>query len=339
MKIAVLLWPHSNARYFESMKKLAAAELTVMLRAVLTEVEVRPFAPGGLSMLAFDVPEWDGQMKKLLSMVSCAYAVFEVRGDALLPLMPGGQLRFGGDLSGILKYKGKTNEMFTGMLINLAVFSSDFASKFERPLCILDPMCGRGTTLFEGLRRSYDMCGIEIDKTDVGELTRFVKKYAEFNHLKHKTDAASMTVEGKNAGARTRFTLAENSSAFKEDPRTLTVTLGDTLLADKFYRGRPFHALVCDLPYGVQHESRDGQDKVSLDKLMKKALTAWKKTLLPGAGVALSFNANTLPLSAAREMLQNAGFEPLVGGAYDGLGHWVEQAITRDVAVARFPGN
>ena len=339
MKIAVLLWPHSNARYFESMKKLAAAELNVMLKAVLGEIEVEPFAPGGLPMLAFEAPQMDARMEKLLSMVSCAYAVFAVKGEALVPLLPGGRMRFGGDLSGILKYKGKTNEMFTGMLVNLAVFSSDFAEKFDRPLCLIDPMCGRGTTLFEGLRRNYDVCGVEIDKTDVGELARFVKKYAEYNHLKHKMETASMTVEGKNAGARTRFTLAEDSGAFKESPRTLTVTLGDTLLADKFYRGRSFHALVCDLPYGVQHESRDGQDKVSLDKLMKKALVTWKKTLLPGAAVALSFNANTLPRDSAREMLKDAGFEPLIGGAYDALDHWVEQAITRDVAVARFPGN
>ena len=147
-----------------------------------------------------------------------------------------------------------------------------------------------------------------------------------------------MTVDGRNAGARTRFTLAENNAAFKADPRTLTVTLGDTLLTDRFYKGRCFHALACDLPYGVQHESRDGQSRVSLDKLMARALQAWKKTLFPGAAVALSFNANTLPLTDAREMLATAGFEPLTGGPYDGLIHWVEQAITRDVAVARFPG-
>ena len=34
MTIAVLLWPHANARYFESVKTLAASELTVMLRAL-----------------------------------------------------------------------------------------------------------------------------------------------------------------------------------------------------------------------------------------------------------------------------------------------------------------
>ena len=338
MTYAVLLWPHANVRYFESIKSLAVAELRVMLRALCGETQVSPCRMGGLELLTFDAGEPDERMRRLLAMVSSAYAVFEVRGDALIPLMPGGELRFGGDLSGVLKYKGKTNEMFTGLLLNLAVFSSDFADKFDKPLSVLDPMCGRGTTLFEGLRRNWDVSGVEIDKTDVGELTRFVKKYAEFNHLKHKMESASMTVDGRNAGARTRFTIAENNAAFKQDPRTLTVTLGDTLLTDRFYKGRCFHALACDLPYGVQHESRDGQTRVSLDKLMARALQAWKKTLFPGAAVALSFNANTLPLADARDMLAKAGYEPLTGGPYDGLSHWVEQAITRDVAVARFPG-
>ena len=338
MTYAVLLWPHANVRYFESMKTLAEGELTVMLSAVQENIEIKKTNMNGLELMTFEGPEFDERMKKLLSMVSCAYAVFAVEGEMLRPLMQGGQLRFGGDLSGILKYKGKTNEMFTGMLINLAVFCSDFAAKFDKNLAILDPMCGRGTSLFEGLRRNYDMTGVEIDKNDVGELTRFVKKYAEYNRLKHKVESASMTVDGKNAGAKTKITLAENNAMWKEDPRVVTVTLGDTLLTDKFYKGRNFHALVCDLPYGVQHESRDGKSKVSLDKMMEKALLSWKKTLIPGACVALSFNANTLPLADARMMLAKAGYEPLVGGVYDNFGHWVEQAITRDIVLAKYTG-
>lgn len=339
MTIAVLLWPHANIRYFESVKMLAQAELEVMLRTVDDGITVQTREVNGLLLFVFDVPKLDEKLRALLSMVSCAYAFFELRDEMLLPIGAGGQMRFGGDLSGILKYKGKTNEMFTGMLLNLAVFSSDFAAKFDQQLCIVDPMCGRGTSLFEGLRRNYDMSGVEIDKNDVAEIIRFVKRYAEHGRLKHKVESASMTVNGKNAGARTKFTIAENNLIFKEQPRTLTVTLGDTLLADKFYKNNSFHALVCDLPYGVQHESRDGRTKVSLDKMMAKALLSWKKLLRPGAAVALSFNANTLPLDQAREMLKIAGYEPFSGGVYDGFGHWVEQAITRDIVIARFPGN
>ena len=338
MTIAVLLWPHANVRYFESMKRLAAAEMEILLHTFDEQIEVRNLEMQGIEFCAFDVAEVDDRLRRLLSRLSCAYAVFAVQGEALVPLQPGGQLRFGGDLSGVLKYKGKTNEMFSGMLVNLAVFSSEYAKWFDRPLQVLDPMCGRGTTLFEALRRDYDASGVEIDKTDVAEVRKFLKKYCEHNRLKHRVESSSMTADGKSVGTRTRFTLAENAERFREDPRTLTLTLGDTLLTDRFYKGRTFHALACDLPYGVQHESRDGQSKVALDKLMARALRAWQKVLLPGAAVALSFNANTLPLEQARQMLERAGFVPLTGGPYDHMAHWVEQAITRDIAVARWPG-
>ncbi len=337
MKIAVLLWPHANVRYFESMRKISENELNIMLSAISPENRVHAEECGGLQLWVFDA-DYDDKMKSLLSRISCAYAIFEKTGESLRPIMPGGQLRFGSDLSGILKYKGKTNEMFTGMLINLAVFSSAFASQFDKNLSILDPMCGRGTSLYEGLRRSYDMSGIEIDKTDVSELNKFLKKYAEYNKYKHKIESSSMTVSGKSAGAKLKYTLAENNALWKEDPKTVTVVNGDTLFADKFYKGRCFHALVCDLPYGIQHESRDGQSKVTLDSMMNKALLAWKKTLFPGAAIALSFNANTLPLSDARTMLKEAGYRPLEGEFYDNFAHWVEQAITRDIVIARFDG-
>ena len=108
-----------------------------------------------------------------------------------------------------------------------------------------------------------------------------LERNATDNRLKHKVESASMTVDGKNAGAKTKITLAENNAMWKEDPRVVTVTLGDTLLTDKFYKGRNFHALVCDLPYGVQHESRDGKSKVSLDKMMERRCFRGKRRSSP----------------------------------------------------------
>ena len=53
--------------------------------------------------------------------------------------------------------------------------------------------------------------------------------------------------------------------------------------------------------------------------------------------MALSFNAQNLRLERLRALMEEAGLEVLRGGAYDGFSHWVEQAITRDVAVCRKP--
>ena len=39
MTIAVLLWPHANVRYFESMKRLAAAEMEILLHTFDERIE------------------------------------------------------------------------------------------------------------------------------------------------------------------------------------------------------------------------------------------------------------------------------------------------------------
>src|SRR5690606_12659157 len=62
-------------------------------------------------------------------------------------------LRHPGDLETILRYPGKTNEQFTALLVNLAAaLSTRRAGLFDGSLNLLDPLCGRGTTLNRALR-------------------------------------------------------------------------------------------------------------------------------------------------------------------------------------------
>ena len=51
--------------------------------------------------------------------------------------------------------------------------------------------------------------------------------------------------------------------------------------------------------------------------------------------MALAFHVNTLPADRVRGLMEEAGLEDMRGEGYDGLAHFVEQAITRDLAVAR----
>ena len=51
--------------------------------------------------------------------------------------------------------------------------------------------------------------------------------------------------------------------------------------------------------------------------------------------MAVSFNAQTLKREKVLNLMEEAGLEPKRGGAYEDFSHWVEQAVTRDVAVAR----
>ena len=77
-----------------------------------------------------------------------------------MPLFGREAPRIGGDLPGILKYKGKTNETFTQLLVNLAWLAGGMPEKVH----ILDPMCGRGTTLFIALNRGWDATGSDVDR-------------------------------------------------------------------------------------------------------------------------------------------------------------------------------
>ena len=74
-----------------------------------------------------------------------------------------------------------------------------------------------------------------------------------------------------------------------------------------------------------------------LESLIEQALPEWKATLKPGGAMALSFNAQNMKLERLRSMMEGAGLEVMRGGAYDGFAHWVEQAITRDIAICRKP--
>jgi SAM-dependent methyltransferase len=334
LTVALLLWPHQNVRYFASVQALALKEIALMLAAEPEAGAPRPESLRGLELICFEAPALTEGLLAILRFFSAGYACFKKEGETLRPIeIP--QLPYGRDISGVLKYKGKTNEMFTSMMINLAVFSSAFRGRFAQKLEILDPLCGRGTTLFEAARKGYDAAGIEIDKADFSQINLFLPKYLEHNRLKHKIQKGSLTVPGRAAASSVSFEFAQDAKALKIAPERLQFIHGDTLLAASYF-GRPrFHALVADLPYGIAHESRDGKGKVALDQMMKKALLAWKKTLLPGAGVALSFNSHTLPLSEARAMLKAAGYEVLAGQEVDGFAHWVEQAILRDIVLAR----
>ncbi|MGA8255228.1 MAG: SAM-dependent methyltransferase, partial [Nocardioides sp.] len=58
----------------------------------------------------------------------------------------------------------------------------------------------------------------------------------------------------------------------------------------------------------------------------------------PGAALGLSWNTHVAARDDALALLAAAGLEPLNDGPWRGFGHRVDQAIHRDVLVARRPG-
>ena len=73
----------------------------------------------------------------------------------------------------------------------------------------------------------------------------------------------------------------------------------------------------------------------SLEKLLARALPGWRGMLKPGGTVAVSFNAQTLKPARVHKLMAEAGLSPVEETADGRFAHWVEQAVTRDLAVAR----
>src|SRR3954468_778677 len=145
-RYALLVRPSANRVYAHASEALTVAELGVLattrLRGRLGDAE--PTRIAGVPYVVFDADLGDADLG-LLGDVSTALALFERDGEALRPVELPRRDRFDDDLLTILKYAGKTNEVFTKMLLNVTVWSG--APVEGRPLRVLDPLCGRGTTL------------------------------------------------------------------------------------------------------------------------------------------------------------------------------------------------
>ena len=320
MHYTMLLWPHANARYQVETEKLARAELEVMLSRLGMEYTWEEGGVAGLPSLDFSARPLADAEATVISRHSLLYALFERREDgALLPLLGREAPRVGGDLPGILKYKGKTNENVTQLLINLAWLAGNMPEKAH----LLDPMCGRGTALFVALNRGWDVVGSDIDRAALREAEQFFFFFLEYHRFKHTTKRGSLTLRGKKSAPYTDLALAEGALRLAEV---------DATRVREAFGAAKFDLLCADLPYGVQHGSN-----MPLETLLRLALPAWAETLKRGAAIALSFNAQTLPARKVRALLAGAGLRVLEGGPYDHFEHWVEQAVTRDIAVAVLP--
>lgn len=337
MKYKMLLWPHANARYQNETLKLAEAELRLMLNHVAADAAVE--ADESLGMPALNIenvhPLSEGALE-IIRTHSLLYGFFEIRDDgSLMPVTTRMPAWLGQDLPAILKYKGKTNEMFLQMMVNVALHSGTYWNKGDAVLEMLDPMCGRATSLFIAANRRWNATGTDVDKNDLKEAEKFLKRYLEYHRFKHQMDRKSLTIQKAKPAPMVSFSFSDTQEHFKEkNIATLRLANADASCTKEAFGRNAFHMIVCDLPYGVQHGPHDTV-KGGLEGLMAKVLPGWRDALKPGGTIAVSYNAQTFKTERIRQMMTDAGLEVLEGGAYDHFDHWVEQAVTRDIAVAR----
>ena len=334
MKYCALLRPHANSRYQAETLKLARAELSALLEKGACSAEVLHETRAGADWLTFEAPRLNEEQERLISGCAHLYLLFEEgTDDALMPCLSQSEAYLGGDLPLVLKYKGKTNETFTAFMVNLALCASNYGAG-ER-LTVLDPMCGRGTTLFTAVNRGWNALGFDQDEAAIDEGVKYFKRYLEYHRFKHTSEKKSMTAKGKQAGILNAFEFAQTPERFKaKDTRTLGMSALSGEALGAVYRKPCCHLLVADLPYGVQHAPGGGKKMPSLEDMLYDALPVWAELLHTGGAMALSFNVNTLKPEIVRGMMAEVGLDLAEGPAYEGLEHWVEQAITRDVAVA-----
>lgn len=333
MTYAFLLYPHANIRYRQSLLQLAVQELSMTLSALGREAEVVPQKMGGAMFLTFEAAKLTERDMRMLSQLASVYMLFEMEDGKLTTLERTHPNYVGEDLPALLKYKGKTNEMFTDTMLTMALAASAFMPVHDSQLVVCDPMAGRGTTLMLALRRGYHGVGIEIGKADVKEAADYMTRYLEFHRIKYKRTDSTLTVRGQVGGRENKFVFSDSAEHFKDgDTRTLRLICGDTREAEALLKPNSVHLMVTDAPYGVQKGTAGRQD--SIGGTIAAALPGWLDVLKSGGVLAMSFNTHVTRREGLVRLFEKAGFE-IVQTA--NLEHWVEQAISRDVILARKP--
>ncbi|HWQ58094.1 MAG TPA: hypothetical protein VN540_03665 [Clostridia bacterium] len=342
MTYAVLYHPGHNRVYFEAALRLAPAEFRVAAeRLGLAYADLQNREICGVNYLTFKTEETlSAPDIRLLSDLSFAYALFLLEGEGDEPLLkPIARTneRFVDDgIGAMLKYTGKTNEIFTRMMINFAYC----AQPCEGDLCLLDPVAGKGTTLFEGLRKGYDVYGIEIGEKVTAEAVRFLQRFLENAKYKFEYKTIRLSGPGKSfAAVRHAFEIARTKQEQKEKHvRTAAFVAGDARHAGSYFKKNTFHMIVGDLPYGVQHASVTEEKQSPITRspaeLLGACLPAWVEVLRPGGSMVLSWNSNVLSRERMVALFEQNGLNVRNENAYSQFAHRVDQSIVRDIVVA-----
>ena len=337
MRYALLLKPHANVRYRQSLQKLALIELQCMLQAWgMEDAQPRYENLSGEPFLTFETEKMtDAAWSELSRHSAVCLAAEWLEGGALRPLERNVQGVLPDDLPHVLKYKGKTNADFTLMMLHCAKAASAFA-KNAGPLRVLDPMCGKATTLFCAMCEGNDAAGIETDMKSMQEAASYYERFLKFHKLKHKRAENSRTLAGGGSARCISFDAAQDAQAFKEGQKLhLELINGDAARASEMVKAGSFHLIVSDLPYGVQHAPKENGGMSSLARLLRRVAPGCVHALKVGGAAAFSFNLNTLRRREVEQVLAEAGLEVLSEGPYADFSHWVEQAVDRDVVIAR----
>ncbi|MEO1060366.1 MAG: hypothetical protein AAFZ07_03030 [Actinomycetota bacterium] len=330
MQHRIYLETDLNRVFTSSLGSIAAAELDVVLthRLGAPGTDITFVEEGRSSYLRFG---YDGDRSALAAelgrLCATAAAFVEHSPTSLEPLPVDDRLSFGTDLVTTQRYKGKTNERLTRLLLNaaIAVRGSEPGADWS----LLDPMCGRGTTLNWALLHGGRATGLDIDRRSLDDYATFLEQWAKGHRLPHKMQRYKKT---NSESRHFDFTVAVDrpglAAKAAPDVRTFHAPADDESL-----RVGRHSMLVADLPYGIQHRARHGgRAPTSVGELVERVSVRWPEQLDRDATVALSWNVRSLAREQLVETIVAAGLEPVPTLDF---AHRVDRTITRDVVVAR----
>ncbi len=328
LNLAFALKPHENARYQQVLHSLSVHELECLLDKAGINSSVSLTHMGGADFLAFSLPNDRMDALSLLFRHSCLYFAAEAENSgSLRPVKVCRSAFVPPHMPDVPKYKGKTNATFTRLLINLALCACE--TQTAAPLTLLDPMCGRGTALFCALTDGMNAVGLDADARSLHEGMCYMENFFKFERISFSVKRSSKTLSQGRSAPETRYSIGE-----KDSRRCLSFIHADARSAVPAVSKETADILCVDLPYGVQHAPTKGKTVDVLESLLAEAIPLWKAALKKGGGLSVSFNTYTLKRDLLAALLQSSGLTVL-DAPYTGFEHWVEQAVSRDVLVAR----
>jgi SAM-dependent methyltransferase len=333
VRYALLVSPSANRVYAQSASALGMAELRVVSESVLAGAlrELREERLGSVAYITFSADELSPLALSWLSNLATTFALFRQEDGRLVPLDLQRWDQVDSDLVSIQKYAGKTNEAFTKLLLNVTLAASDFATQ-RRALSVLDPLCGRGTTLNQALMYGFHATGVEVDAKDFEAYALFIQRWVKDKRLKHEA------VQGHVKGhPKLDLTLGLDKERYKaRDTLRINYVNADTHAIAEIFHPRSFDLIVTDAPYGVQHGSQSGpaMSRKPLE-LLATAIPIWRAALRPGGALGIAWNNLVANREKLAQLLDDSGLEVCDSPAYRGFEHRVDNSIQRDLIVAR----
>jgi hypothetical protein len=325
-RFALLISPRAKSAYFNDYLAVAKAELAWLF----PEQSVEHFKIAEMDFLSLSATE---DCLPALARLSCVYGLFE-QGDEqageqkqqpLLPLAVATEFDLNEDFVFGSKFKGKTNETLTQMLINIGLASIEYddISKVK----LLDPMCGRATTLLWGMRYGINGKGIEQDSKALADIEQNVKKWCKVHKQKHQFKDGFV---GGSAGKQSKSKSKQGKNKFIDfsaNDATMRIITGDSVDTASLLKADKFDLIISDIPYGIQHFTTSKTRNPLA--VLEECAQGWSEVLKKKGVVVLAFNSYIPKRAELIAAFTRHNLEALAFSAP----HRMSESIVRDIVI------